>query len=162
MGHLNFGENRLIGTLPLGLLSSLDFISFNENRLLGFIPTELCSITTLTGMHLGSNALIGMIPSELGLAFSLRQIHLEENQLTGTIPPELGLLASATETLVHLSPGYLEPYHLVSVCSTTGWDFGLSALRVSADVLVVVALEKGHHRLQRKPDSGPIAGHRIG
>ena len=50
------------------------------------------SLSSLTGLHLGSNQLTGEVPAELGSLSNLVDLYLNINQLTGEIPAELGNL----------------------------------------------------------------------
>ncbi|GLJ53071.1 hypothetical protein SUGI_1130630 [Cryptomeria japonica] len=57
------------------------------------IPPQLCRLTKLQIVKLGSNNFTGTIPSSLANLSSLNTLFLEINNLQGQIPPELGQLS---------------------------------------------------------------------
>jgi EIX receptor 1/2 len=86
---LHFQNNSLIGELPVSLMncSSLRVIDFGENKLSGTIPAWIgTSLPQLMILRLPSNEFVGSIPLHLYQLTSLQILDISHNSISGTIP----------------------------------------------------------------------------
>ncbi len=114
--HLNLGNNRLIGKLPVALtylsnLRRLDLhnnwwqLDASANRISGSIPPQLGSLSSLQTIRLDFNQLTGSLPPEIGGLTSLQVLDLDSNYLTGSLPPQIGSLTQLRELALSGSNG---------------------------------------------------------
>ena len=82
--YLDFGSNKLSGTLPdwVGQLSLLKLLSFENNRLSGSLPESLPALTDLVTLDVQKNSIEGGTDVLNGL-YNLKYLYLGDNELRG-------------------------------------------------------------------------------
>jgi Leucine-rich repeat (LRR) protein len=92
MERLNFGGNKISGTIPaeIGNLVNLTLLEMDQNRLSGIIPSSIGNLKNLVVLRLSKNNLSGEIPTTIGNFPQLNMLYLDDNMLFGNIPESLG------------------------------------------------------------------------
>ena len=97
---LRLEHNRMVGSLPLGVLSRLSNLrefNIDENDFSGPFPTDMSALTQITIISATENKLTGAIPYSLGSLSTLEKLHLNLNDLMGSIPWSFGNLTIIKE-----------------------------------------------------------------
>ncbi|GAB2283983.1 hypothetical protein Dimus_018464, partial [Dionaea muscipula] len=92
--HFHFGQNKLSGTIPARLFTSmmtLIHVLFDNNQLTGSIPSTLGLVQSLEAVRFDGNSLTGNVPLNITNITSLQVLILSNNQLGGPIPDLTGL-----------------------------------------------------------------------
>jgi Leucine-rich repeat (LRR) protein len=107
--ELDFGSNRLDGSIPvngLGNLIHLELLDLSQNNFTGSIPPELSQLTGLNqGLILKNNYFHGSIPSQLCALTLLKALDFSGNFLNGTIPDCIDQMTFLTD--LHFDFNYL-------------------------------------------------------
>jgi len=69
-------------------LKDIESINLSENRLSGSIPVGIFSPPNITNLALQTNLITGSIPTEIGLLQNVRLIRFDHNRIKGEIPIE--------------------------------------------------------------------------
>ncbi|KAI5069595.1 hypothetical protein GOP47_0015896 [Adiantum capillus-veneris] len=85
-------QNKLDGTIPSMVMSTLQSVNLASNSLTGIIPANMCTSKKLLVLTLDNNRLFGTIPEDLGTCNSLTTLRLGGNNFTGSIPNSIGNL----------------------------------------------------------------------
>ena len=97
-GTLRLDQNRLVGTIPSGSLTSsksLHVFNVGNNLLTGHVP-DVFDISLppqrLSQFTVQQNNISGSLPKSLGLLTHLRVLEVAHNKITGFIPREWSYL----------------------------------------------------------------------
>ncbi|XP_048439390.1 probable LRR receptor-like serine/threonine-protein kinase At3g47570 [Pyrus x bretschneideri] len=93
---LDFGANKLIGSIPNQLNSLLNLTHFwvDENNLTGTIPNWIGNFSFMYALSLSDNNFEGSIPNAFGLLTSLGRFVIPSNKLSGTVPSSVYNISS--------------------------------------------------------------------
>ncbi|TVU51250.1 hypothetical protein EJB05_02661, partial [Eragrostis curvula] len=86
---LNLSSNKLIGSMPTRVGSSLEALVLSDNQLVGSFPVDLFACRNLTTLDLSQNNLTGHILDNFTQLPKLHTLILSGNKLSGTIPKSL-------------------------------------------------------------------------
>ncbi|XP_027357255.1 receptor-like protein EIX2 [Abrus precatorius] len=92
--NMDFSENNLIGSIPIGItrLTGLHGLNLSNNHLKGEIPKMIGNMNSLESLDVSRNLLSGIIPNSMSALTSLSHLNLSHNNLSGPIPKDNQLL----------------------------------------------------------------------
>ncbi|OEL22283.1 Protein STRUBBELIG-RECEPTOR FAMILY 3 [Dichanthelium oligosanthes] len=93
---INLSNNKIGGTIPEDLPSTLQQLFLSANQLTGSIPSSLSKLKNLSAMSVNINNLNGDLPDAFDSLNGLVNFDISSNNFTGVLPPSMKSLASLT------------------------------------------------------------------
>lgn len=97
---LRLEENKMGGSIPLGVLSRLSHLrefNIDNNDFTGPFPEDMSALTQIAIISASENNLKGNLPKSMGTLSTLEKLHLNFNDFEGQIPWSFGNLTSVKE-----------------------------------------------------------------